>query len=112
MTNATADRETPSHDGSYDSEPAVGPSYDDINTPVILMVGVISAIVTICIIFFVQGLSYQWKNSFIRNRSFETVNKSVQKVVEQQRAHLNGDPQRGIKPIDEAMTEVISRFGR
>ena len=41
------------------------PSYDDVNTPVIVLVGAISALVTLLTIMFVQGLCYHWQNSFL-----------------------------------------------
>ena len=112
MTTATAEMETQPETDPVTSEPDSGPSYDDINTPVIVMVGVISTIVTICIIFFVQGLTYQWKNSFIRDRSLDTVNKPVLMIVEEQKHNLEGDPAKGVRPIDEAMSEVIAKFGK
>ena len=87
------------------------PSYDDINTPVILMVGVISVVVTICTIFFVQGLYYQWANSYIRERSFDFVNEPVREIVEGQKQMLEGDSEKGIKPVSETMNEVIKEFG-
>ena len=36
--------------GEHDSHTRVRPSYDDINVPVILLIGVISAIITLLII--------------------------------------------------------------
>ena len=111
MTTATAvEHETESADQATETEPT-GASYDDINVPVILMVGAISAIVTVATIFFVQGLCYQWQNSYIRERSYDTVNMSVRKVVDEQKELLKGE-QEGIKSIDDSITEVIQKFGK
>lgn len=105
-SSTTAATETPQHsESSLDR-----PSYDDINVPVILMVGIISTIVTICTIFFVQGLTYQWKNSYVRDRSLDVVNKSVADAVESQKAVLLGEAD-GVTSIEESMKQVISRYG-
>lgn len=111
MTSATVDNDT--HGGSdHESDDGhVVPNYDDINTPVIVMVGVISIIVTVCTIFFVQGLTYHWQNGFIRERSYDFVNEPVREIVESQKSMLQGDAEKGIKPIDETMKEVISKYG-
>jgi len=112
MTTAAADLE---HDSSSsvetDESSQSGASYDDANVPVIVMVGVISAIVTIASIFFVQGLYYQWLNSYVRDRSYDYVNEPVREIVEGQKALLSGE-QAGIKSIDETIQEVVEKFGR
>lgn len=111
MTSATVEPDSHS-DAEHDSD--VGPAvsnYDDINTPVIVMVGVISIIVTICTIFFVQGLTYHWQNGFIRERSYDFVNEPVREIVESQKSMLQGDAEKGTKPIEETMKEVISKYG-
>lgn len=109
MTTAAADVE---HDEAAEAEaPQKGASYDDINVPVILMVGAISAILTIATIFFVQGLYYQWKNSYVRERSYDYVNEPVREIVESQKALLSGEAE-GIKSIDDSITEVIEKFGK
>ena len=112
MTTATADVEhdSPADDQATESTQS-GASYDDINVPVVVMVGIISAIVTVVMIFFVQGLSYQWKNSYIMERSWDYVNEPVREQVESQKALLSGE-QEGIKSIDDTMNEVIEKFGK
>jgi hypothetical protein len=87
------------------------PQYDDINIPLVVMVGLVSAIVTIVTIFFVQGLCYQWQNSFIRERSFDTVNQSVVAIIEGQKKLLNGDPEKEIKPLQQSIDEVLESYG-
>ena len=114
MTSATAeaDPKAAEVENSDMEQEATSPSYDDINTPVILMVGFISVIVTICTIFFVQGLYYQWANSYLRERSYEYVNEPVREIVEGQKALLEGDSEKGILPVEETMKKVISDFGK
>ncbi len=113
MTGATAELEPQVDVENTETAPEpVGPRYDDINTPVILMAGAISAIITVCTIFFVQGLYYQWSNSYIRERSTDYVNESVLEIVNGQKALLNGNQEQGVKPVSETMNEVISEFGK
>lgn len=111
MTSAAAELEPGDTDQVSVENQNSGPSYDDINTPVILMVGIISTIITVCTIFFVQGLSYQWQNSYIRDRSTDFVNQPVRSIVEGQKALLDGK-QEGIKSIRETEAEVIKKFGK
>ena len=109
-TAANVEEQTESDEQSTETVRS-GASYDDINVPVILMVGVISTVVTICTIFFVQGLCYHWHNSFIRERSLEYVNEPVRAVVESQKAMLTGETE-GVKSIDDTITEVVEKFGK
>ena len=52
------------------------PRYDDVNVPVVFLIGIISAIVTFLTIMFVQGLYYHWQATFTngstvrRNKKF------------------------------------------
>ena len=89
-----------------------GPTYDDVNTPVIVTVGLISTIVTLLTIFFVQGLCYQWQNSYIKVRSFDYVNQPVKGVIDNQKAMLNGDEKEGTISIEDAKNQVIEEFGK
>lgn len=86
------------------------PSYDDINTPVILLVGAISAIVTLLTIMFVQGMYYHWSNSYLKIRSSEAVSMPANKQVAEQKAILTGGD--GITSIDDAMQAVVKKYGR
>ena len=82
------------------------PSYDDINTPVIVLVGAISAIVTLVTIMFVQGMCYQWKNSFIRQRSMEPTSSAAVQEVRKQQAELESAP----VAIADAMKQVVAKY--
>ena len=83
------------------------PSYDDVNTPVIVLVGAISALVTLLTIMFVQGLCYHWQNSFlIRNAAgVEAMPSAVQ--IQEQKEDLFKAP----VPINLAMEEIVSKYG-
>lgn len=84
------------------------PSYDDVNTPVIVLVGAISALVTLLTIMFVQGLCYHWQNSFlIRNASGVEAMPSVVEI-EAQKEELVKSP----VPISLAMEKVVSKYGK
>ena len=86
------------------------PSYDDINTPVIVLVGAISAIVTLITIMFVQGLCYHWNNSYLKKRAAQAENMPAVKQVADQRAQLNGGE--GLVAIDDAMQKVVATYGK
>ena len=103
---------TDQHAGDHGHGHGEAPSYDDINTPVIVLVGAISAIVTLITIMFVQGLCYHWHNSFLRMRSNNVVVENMPAVVEvnKQKEMLKGGE--GITPIDEAIKKVVGTYGK
>ena len=86
------------------------PRYDDINTPVVLLVGAISALVTLLTIMFVQGLCYNWQNSFLRKRSVKSENMPAVIQINEQKAVLAGGE--NIVPIDEAMKKVVTSYSK
>ena len=87
---------------------AAGPSYDDINTPVIIMVGFISAVVTVLIIALVQGMAYNWQASYLKK--LETTEIPAAKQVADQKKVLEGNDK--ILSITEAKKKVIEQFGK
>ena len=86
-----------------------GPSYDDINTPVIIMVGFISAVVTVLIIALVQGMAYNWEASYLKKK--DTNNIPAVKQIADQKKVLEGDGKK-ILSIAEAKNKVIQQFGK
>jgi hypothetical protein len=102
----TADSIHDEHDESS-HEP---PSYDDINTPVVVLVGAISALVTLLTIMFVQGMCYHWQNSYIKERSTDAVSMPANQQIETQKAVLAGGE--GVVPIDEAMKKIVAKYGK
>lgn len=96
------------HDESTESayEP---PSYDDINTPVVVLVGLISALLTLLIIMFVQGMCYHWQNSYLTERSTSAANMPANQQIESQKAALEDG---GAVSIEEAMQKVVAKYGK
>lgn len=83
------------------------PSYDDVNTSAIFLVGIISAIVTILIISVVQGLCYHWQSSVSaeQNKKYNL----VKPIIDGQKKILEGGE--GVLPITEAMDRVVAKYG-
>lgn len=84
------------------------PSYDDVNTPVIVLVGAISTLVTLLTIMFVQGLCYHWQNSYLRKRSDEVENMPAVVQIDEQKEELVTAK----VPIEDAMKKVIASYGK
>ena len=97
------------HDESTES-PYEPPSYDDVNTPVVVLVGLISALVTLLVIMFVQGMCYHWQNSYLTQRATSSFNMPANQQIERQKATLEGGD--GVVPIEEAMQEVVAKYGK
>lgn len=93
-------------DSHHDQDDA--PSYDDINTPVIMLVGAISAIVTLITIFFVQGLCYHWQNDFITRREVGPTDMPAYQQVETQKAALSSKD--NALSIDQAIGAVVAEY--
>ncbi|MEL7498480.1 MAG: hypothetical protein AAFN77_12785 [Planctomycetota bacterium] len=87
------------------------PRYDDINTPVVLLVGAISAVVTLITIFFVQGLCYHWQNSFLSSREAGPTSMPAYQQVEEQKSNLLSDENTTLN-IEEAKTAVIAKYSK
>ncbi len=87
------------------------PSYDDINVPILVMVGLVSAIVTFLIIAAVQGLAYRMEDSFQRASNIDVRGaEEVRKMIAGQKDLLAGG-ERGAKvPIDQAMDRMVERY--
>jgi hypothetical protein len=95
--------------GSHDAH-AVRPRYDDINVPLIILVGVIAALFTYLTIVFVEGMTYHWGNAVLREQSYDVSNIPVKRILDAQKAELQGDPALGLPSIDEAMKMVVDRY--
>ena len=88
----------------------VRPSYDDINVPVILLIGVISAIITLLTIWLVEGLYYRWNNQLVRERTYGIVNSRQVDEINSQKEQLNGVPDLGYESLDSVVPDVLTRF--
>ena len=93
---------------SSDEKPQEAPRYDDINVPVVVMWGFISAIITLITILFVSGVYNVWSQSWIDTREGQYVNQPAREQVDAQKAVLNGGE--GIVPIAEAKAMVLEKF--
>lgn len=84
------------------------PRYDDINVPVVVMWGFISALVTLITILFVSGVYNVWSQQWIDAREGQFVNQPAREQVDAQKAILNGGE--GVIPIAEAKQKVLEKF--
>lgn len=91
-------------DSHHDQDP---PRYDDINTPVVLLVGAISAIVTLITIFLVQGLCYHWQNDYLTRRAEAgPTSKAAFEQVQEQKANLFSES--NTLNIDQAKSKIAA----
>lgn len=86
------------------------PSYDDINTTAIYVVGIISVILTIVIFSIVQGFTYQMMNWAATKNADRWHDLWVAPAIKEQKERLNGGD--GITPISEAMKQVVEKYGK
>lgn len=66
------------------------PRYDDVNIPVIFMLGTFSAIMTFVIICFVQGLYYSWNEASVQRDWSSTVITPQEETIVKQTAIRDG----------------------
>jgi len=86
------------------------PSYDDINTPVVIMWGFISAVLTLVTILTMSGVYNVWSASAIKAREGQFVNQPAREQVVTQMNILNGED--GSVPIADAMKKVVDQYGK
>jgi hypothetical protein len=99
-----------SNDAATTDADASGPSYDDVNTPVIVVIGFISAIVSLLVIMLVQGMTYHLQNRYLKQVNTDVVATSSRKIVDEQKAAL--ETGEGITPISEAMKTIVSTYNK
>ena len=115
MTTMTADHENENRsDAQADTTDSHGgrerPSYDDVNVPVVFLVGVISMILTFVTIWFVEGIFYQWKNGLVTERTYDVVNTIQTTQIENQKKVLTGDEEKGITSVDSAIDGIVDKY--
>lgn len=93
---------------SSDQTPQEAPRYDDVNVPVVVMWGFISALVTLIAFLFLSGVYNVWSQSVIDGKKSKFVNQPAREQVEAQRAVLAGGE--GIVPIAEAKKLVLEKY--
>ena len=86
------------------------PRYDDINVTTVVIVGFVSAVITVLTILFVKGLLGIWLGRFERMRAEDTVNAIATQEIQHQRAMLDGT--HGTMSVEEASKKVIETFGK
>lgn len=91
-----------------DEKPQEGPRYDDINVPVVVMWGVISALITLITILFVSGVYNVCSQAWIDAREGQYVNLPAREQVEEQKSVLSGGE--GVVPIAEAKKLVLEKY--
>jgi hypothetical protein len=98
------------HNPHHSAAGPAAPHYHDINTSLIVTVGIVSAIITYLSVVLVQGLTYQLDMNMIRQRSHDVqYTKSVELQNNQKRGlEANADLQR--ISIDQAMAETVTAF--
>jgi hypothetical protein len=84
------------------------PSYDDINTPVIVMVGLISALLTLLSVMFFQGLYYHWEER-LSNSGVVVKTETAERIEEQKKALAGGGK---VKSIEDGIEVVVNKYKR
>lgn len=87
------------------------PSYDDINTPAIVMVAMISAVITYAIVVLVQGMTYHMEFNMIKERSYGQQHLASVKAIDEQKANLQAND-KGRISIEEAMQDTLKQLAK
>lgn len=87
------------------------PHYQDINTPVVILLTAVSAIVTYALIATSQGYYFQWKNEAIAKQNAQSVSKSSIYLAEEKATLVEGSVERKIKPIGDSMKKLVQELG-
>ncbi|MBL8890031.1 MAG: hypothetical protein JNL67_08635 [Planctomycetaceae bacterium] len=87
------------------------PHYQDINTPVVILLTAVSAIVTYAMIAAAQGYYFQWKNEAISKQNAQSVSKSSTYLAEEKAVLAEGSTERKIKPIGDSMKKLVQELG-
>ncbi len=93
-----------------DEKAQARPRYDDINTPVVVMWGFISAVLTLVAILTISGVYNVWSASWIKTRQGQFVNQPAREQVIQQKKVLQGGE--GSIAIGDAMKKVVEQYGK
>lgn len=88
------------------------PAYDDINVPVVILIGVISTVITLVTIWFVEGIYHRWNNSFVRTVNYEVANFTQTGIVNQQKRLLEGDADKGVASLDSVIPAIVERYNK
>lgn len=95
------------HGGSHERP---RPSYDDVNVPVVFLVGIISMVLTFVTIWFVEGIYYKWSNDLIQSRTYGIENTIQSEMIANQKKVLDGDEDKGITSVASVLDEVVTLY--
>ncbi len=95
----------PTHDSAHSTS---RPRYDDVNVPVLVLIGIISAVLTFVTIAFVQGLYVHWTAAF----EDLSPNPAIVQTLDAQKSMLTANPETGRLAIDDAMSSIAERFAQ
>lgn len=102
---------TDAHATGDASAASTKPSYDDINVGVVLLIGVISAVLTLFVIWFVEGLYYRWESSLVRERNYDVTNPRQVDTLNAQKALVTqGDAEQGIASLASVADAVVEQY--
>ncbi len=90
---------------------AARPVYDDINVPVVVMVGMVSAIVTYLIIELVYGITNQMTAEMIQKQSYDVQYVKSVDAIENQKLGLAAND-KGRISIEQAMQETLAKYAK
>ena len=106
MSDHESNENTNTHDHHDDK-----PSYDDVNTPVVLMIGFASIMFTILTIALVQGIYNHWKTAVVDEVRNSQVDGRRQAMIDAQVEQLNAND-KGRISIDEAMEKTLKDYSK
>ncbi len=87
------------------------PSYDDINVPVVFLIAIISAVLTLLVIWLVEGMYYRWHSDLVLERKDNVVNTRQSDQIEAQKNQVTvGDPELGYEPLNSVIPDVVDKF--
>jgi hypothetical protein len=87
------------------------PHYQDINTPVVILLTAVSGILTYAMIALAQGYYFQWKNEAVAKQNAQSVSKSSAYLATERAVVIEGSEERKIKPIGVSMEKIIQELG-
>ena len=88
MIEQNANTENESGDAAHAEHPK--PRYDDVNIPVVTLLGLLSAVLTFVSICFVQGLYYQWEYNMVHKDWNSRILTPQEETIREQREIRDG----------------------
>lgn len=115
MTDTDQNQGNANMTGDSDHNEHPKPRYDDVNMPVVVLLGILSAILTFVIIVFVQGLYYSWENSLIQKDWASRVPTPQEKIIADQKeirdGYFSAADGKVYIPVNAAMAKIVENGG-